>query len=125
MIIFKDVCTILTNLEIQNNDKYFERESSEALLTRERVMEKKKKHGGKNSRFKSRSRNFCHEKGHWRKDCPKAQKRDEKKSAAANMARKDEHSDYSLSITPTTYVASSSDWIFDTGATYHLCPIRE
>ncbi|KAH9752435.1 hypothetical protein KPL71_014676 [Citrus sinensis] len=84
--------------EVKNNDKYFERESSEALLTRERVMEKKKKHGGKNSRFKSRSRNFCHEKGHWRKDCPKAQKRDEKKSAAANMARKDEHSDYSLIV---------------------------
>ncbi|KAH9706402.1 hypothetical protein KPL70_012195 [Citrus sinensis] len=63
--------------------------------------------------------------GHWRKDCPKAQKRDEKKPAAANMARKDEGSDYSLSITPAAYVASSSEWILDTGATYHLCPIKE
>ncbi|KAH9679278.1 hypothetical protein KPL71_026064 [Citrus sinensis] len=94
VIIFKDVCTVLTNLEIRNNNKNFARASSEAL-------------------------------GHWRKDCPKAQKRDEKKPAAANMARKDENSDYSLSITPAAYVASSSEWILDTGATYHLCPINE
>ncbi|KAH9669065.1 Integrase catalytic domain-containing protein [Citrus sinensis] len=96
------------------------------------VMEKKKKRGGKNSRSKLRSRNiardecaFCHEKGHWRKDCLKAQKRDGKKPAAANMARKDEDSDYSLSITHVAYVASSSEWILETGATYHLCPIKE
>ncbi|KAH9697268.1 Integrase catalytic domain-containing protein [Citrus sinensis] len=91
-----------------------------------------KKRGGKNSRSKSRSRNiardkcaFCHEKGHWRKNCPKAQKRYGKKPAVANMTRKDEDSDYSLSITPAVYVASLSEWILDTGATYHLCPIKE
>ncbi|KAH9763992.1 Integrase catalytic domain-containing protein [Citrus sinensis] len=96
------------------------------------AMEKQKKRGGKNSRSKSRSRNiardecaFCHEKGHWRKDCPKAQKRDGKKPAAANMARKDDGSHHSLSITPAAYVASSSEWILDTRATYHLCPIKE
>ncbi|KAH9668753.1 retrovirus-related pol polyprotein from transposon TNT 1-94-like protein [Citrus sinensis] len=132
VIVFKDVCTALTSLEIRNNDKNSERASSEALVSRDWAMEKQKKRGGKNSRSKSRSRNiardecaFCHEKGHSRKDCPKAQKRDEKKPAAANMARKDENSDYSLSITPTAYVASSSEWIVDTGATYHLCHIKE
>ena len=41
------------------------------------------------------------------------------------MAQKDEDADYSLSITPTAYVASSSECILDTGAIYHLCPIRE
>ncbi|KAH9726184.1 hypothetical protein KPL70_008163 [Citrus sinensis] len=132
VIVFKDVCTALTSLEIRNNDKNSERASSEALVSRDWAMEKQKKRGGKNSRSRSRSRNiardecaFCHEKGHWRKDCPKAQKRDGKKPAAANMARKDENSDYSLSITPAAYVASSSEWILDTGATYHLCPIKE
>ncbi|KAH9782717.1 Integrase catalytic domain-containing protein [Citrus sinensis] len=132
VIVFKDVCTALTNLEIRNNNKNSERASSEALVSRDWAMEKKKKRGGKNSRSKSRSRNiardecaFCHEKGHWRKDCPKAQKRDGKKPAAANMAQKDEDSDYSLSITPAAYVASSSKWILDIGATYHLCPIKE
>ena len=86
------------------------------LFARERTMEKNKKHGGKNSRSKSRSINiardecaFYHEKDHWRKDCPKPQKRDGKKPAAANMARKDENSDYSRSITPAAYVASSSE----------------
>ncbi|KAH9793888.1 hypothetical protein KPL71_004697 [Citrus sinensis] len=105
VIIFKDVCTTLTNLEIQNNNKNSERASSEALVSRDWAMEKKKKRGGKNSRSKSRSRNiardecaFCHEKGHWRKNCPKAQKRDGKKPASANMARKDEGSDYSLIV---------------------------
>ena len=95
-------------------------------------MEKKKKRGGKNSRSKSRSRNiardecaFCHEKGHWRKDYPKAQKRYGKKPAATNMARKDEDSDYSLSITLAAYVASSRKLILDTKATYHLCLIKE
>ena len=132
VIVFKDVCTTLTNLEIQNNDKNSERASSEVLVSRDWAMEKHKKHGGKNSRSKSRSRNiardecaFCHEKGHWRKDCPKAQKRDKNKPATANMARKNEDSDYSLSITPAAYVASSSEWILDTGATYHLCLIKE
>ncbi|KAH9666498.1 hypothetical protein KPL70_020662 [Citrus sinensis] len=132
VIVFKDVCTALTSLEIRNNDKNSERASSEALVSRDWAIEKQKKHGGNNSRSKSRSRNiardecaFCHEKGHWRKDCPKAQKRDGKKPAAANMARKDEDSDYSLSITPAAYVANLSEWILDTGATYHLCPIKE
>ncbi|KAH9699247.1 hypothetical protein KPL71_024272 [Citrus sinensis] len=132
VIVFKDVCTTLTSLEIWNNDKNSERASSEALVSRDWAMEKQKKRGGKNSRSKSRSINiardecaFCHEKGHWRKDCPKAQKRDGKKPAAANMARKDEDSDYSLSITPAAYVASSSEWILDTGATYHLCHIKK
>ena len=80
------------------------------------MIEKKKKRGRKNSRSKSRSRNidrdeyaFCHQKIHWRKDCIKVQKRDEKKSEVANMTHKDEDSDYSLSIMPTTYVASLSE----------------
>ena len=42
VIIFKDVFIVLTNLEIQNNDKHFERESFEALLAREKMIEKKK-----------------------------------------------------------------------------------
>ena len=116
----------MTNLEIRNNDKHSERASSEA----ERTIEKKKC-GGKNSRSKLRSRNifrdecaFCHENGHWRKDCPNAQKRDVKKLAAANMVRKYEDFNYSLSITPATYVVSSSERILDIGATYHLCPKR-
>ncbi|KAH9752632.1 hypothetical protein KPL71_014771 [Citrus sinensis] len=105
VIVFKDVCTTLTNLEMQNNDKNSERVSFEALVSKDWVMEKKKKLGGKNSRSKLRSRNiardecaFCHENGHWRKDWPKVQKRDGKKPAPANMAWKDEDSDYSLIV---------------------------
>ncbi|KAH9648691.1 hypothetical protein KPL70_025696 [Citrus sinensis] len=130
--IFKYVYITLTNLKIRNNDKHSKRASFETLLTREMAMEKKKKHGGKNSRSKSRIINiardecaFCHEKGHWRNDCPKAQKRNGKKPVVANMTHVDGDSDYSLSITSTPYVARSSEWILDTRATYHLCPIKE
>ncbi|KAH9727059.1 retrovirus-related pol polyprotein from transposon TNT 1-94-like protein [Citrus sinensis] len=75
------------------------------LIYGKSAKEKQNKRGGKNSRFKSRNRNiardecaFCHEKGHWRKDYPKTQKRDGKKPAAANMVQKDEGSDYSLLV---------------------------
>ena len=95
-------------------------------------MEKKKKRSGKNSQSKSRSINisqdectFCHKNDHWKKNCPKDQKRDGKKPTAANVTLKDENSYYSLSITPAAYVASSSEWILDTGVTYHLCLIKE
>ncbi|KAH9802505.1 Integrase catalytic domain-containing protein [Citrus sinensis] len=54
VIIFKDVCTTLTNLEIQNNNKNSERASSEALVSKDWAMVEKKKGGGKNSRSKSR-----------------------------------------------------------------------
>ena len=74
VIIFKDVYTALTNLEIHNDDKHLERASFEALLARERMMEKKRMRCGKNSRSKSRRKNiardecaFCHKRGHWKK----------------------------------------------------------
>ena len=59
VIIFKDVCTVLTNLKIQNNNKNPERASSESLVSKDWAMKEKKKSGGKNSRFKSRSRNIA------------------------------------------------------------------
>ena len=49
VIVFKDVCIALTSLEIWNNDKNFNRASSEALVSRDWAIEKKKKRGGKNS----------------------------------------------------------------------------
>ena len=35
VIVFKDVCTVLTNLEIRNNNKRSERAMSEALVSRD------------------------------------------------------------------------------------------
>ena len=34
-------------------------------------------------------------------------------------------SDFSLSITPIIFNSDMSEWILDTGCTYHICPIRE
>ena len=42
VIIFKDICTIFTNLEILNNDKHSKRALPEALLARERTIEKRR-----------------------------------------------------------------------------------
>ncbi|KAF5188654.1 Sulfiredoxin [Thalictrum thalictroides] len=43
---------------------------------------------------------FCHEKGHWKKDCPKARKKNEKKNSEVNVAHDSENDgcDYSLSV---------------------------
>ena len=62
VIVFKDVCIALTNLEIRNNDKNSKRASFETLVNRDWAMEKKKKHGGKNSQSKSKNRNIARDK---------------------------------------------------------------
>ena len=59
----------------------------------------------------------------------KAQEEKGQKSEA-NFAKSDndtdsDSSEFSLSITLTIYCSEESEWILDTGATYHVCPKRE
>jgi len=87
---------------------------------------------GRRGRSKSKGRviakdecAFCHEKGHWKKDCPKLQKNG-KALQDANVAefKSDVESDISLIVSPS---ASShpDEWILDSSCTYHMCPIRK
>ena len=77
---------------------------------------------------------FCKQTGHWKKDCSvlkKKNKLNEKsgKPSEVNVAKSDENkfdsSTSSLSITPSICYLDASEWLLDTGATYHICPRRE
>ena len=91
--------------------------------------EKKKiKHGGKNSRTKSRreypemSVLFTVKGATKRKIVRRLRKKDRKKPVSANLAC---DTDYSLNITLKTYMASLNKWILDIEVIYHLCYFRE
>ena len=80
-----------------------------------------------NHELKKKQHAFC--KGrHWKVDCPKLKKnmsKSEANIAQADDAYDSDSSGYSLSITPTVCFPDMSEWILDTGATYHICPKRE
>ncbi|PON32181.1 Zinc finger, CCHC-type [Parasponia andersonii] len=72
---FDEVSAILYNHEIQKKDQKENRDVPvEALIARGRSQSRKQEKRGI-SRSKGRPGKdeciFCHEKGHWKKDCPK------------------------------------------------------
>ena len=86
---------------------------------------------GRRGRSKSKGRAvakdecaFCHEKGHWKKDSPKLQKKG-KAPQDANVAecKSDVESDISLIV---SLLASSylDEWILDSDCTYHMFPFE-
>ena len=133
---YVEVSNTLMNNEVRKKDKEVYRDStSEALTVRGRINERK---NGNRGRSRSKSRGgaatsgrripakdecaFCHQKGHWKKDCPKL-KKDTKNPTANVAASDDEDSEFALSISP--FGSSSQEWILDSGCSYHMCPNRE
>ena len=88
---------------------------------------------GKKGKVTSKSRlgkdecTFCHEEGHWKKDCPKLKKKDKGKSISDTCVIEcgGDSSDYELCLIGHQTIASFDDWILDTGCTYHMCPHKE
>ena len=94
--------------------------------------------GNERSKLKSKSGSilndqcaYCREFGHC-KDCQKLFEKNMKKSlrpSEACVAKTDgivcDTSDYSLSISPSVCYSDASEWMLDTGSTYHICPRRE
>ncbi|KAE8692180.1 putative ROP-interactive CRIB motif-containing protein 6 [Hibiscus syriacus] len=126
-VTLKDVTDALYSYELRkktkNESKY---EAAEAMVARGRSKSQTPKWRG---RSKSKSRlgknecAFCHEKGHWKKDCPKLKKKG-KAAPDACVAEHDAHdSDISLAASSTTF--HSDEWILDSGCTYHMSPNRE
>ena len=82
---------------------------------------------------------FCKELGRWKVNCPKIRDKKETK-AEVNLAQVisiqagtsqagGSDSDslvFSFSVTtPTIGYSSDSEWMIDTGATYHVCPNKD
>ena len=116
--------------------------SAEALAVRGRSSNRKGKgdHGRSKSRpgFRDLKKNqcaFCKKLGHWKVDCPKAKDKKKKSKTEANLVQVisthastsqagGSDSDslvFSFSVT-TSIVGYSGDseWMLDTGATYHV-----
>ncbi|KAE8707872.1 hypothetical protein F3Y22_tig00110372pilonHSYRG00231 [Hibiscus syriacus] len=126
-VTLKDVTAALYSYELRKKTKKESKyEVAEAMVARCRSKSQKPKW---RRRSKSKSKlgkdecAFCHEKGHWKKDCPKLKKK-EKPAPDACVAEHDAHdSDISLVASSTTF--HSDEWILDSGCTYHMSPNRE
>ena len=86
---------------------------------------------------------FCKELGHWMVDCPRIKDKNKGKESKteANLTQvintqsgctsQVDGSDPDLSVcsfsvtTPTIGYSGDSEWMIDTGATYHVCPDRD
>ena len=115
---YEEVSSALVNHEYRRRDKESTKSpSGEALSAQRKRSHKGKKsdaakHGDNKNRSKSQSRGrslgrdecaFCHEKGHWKKDCPKLKDKSQKEKEPAsnpnaNYAQDEVHSDISLSV---------------------------
>lgn len=96
-ISFEEVSNSLMNYEIRHADKQMNGSTSDALVVRGRRFERRGQENRK--KFQSRSRGnsksrkslgrnecaFCHEIGHWKKECPKLKKQEQKHSSKCHL----------------------------------------
>ncbi|PWA61797.1 Retrovirus-related Pol polyprotein from transposon TNT 1-94 [Artemisia annua] len=127
-----EVCAALYGKELRRKDKQISLGGdTEVLLVRGRSQKK-----GTDKRWRSKSRQrlskdecaFCHEKGNWKRDCPKLKTKDNhykgKAVAEANVTKcNDEESDLSLATSSTNN--ASNVWLLDSACSHHITPHRE
>ena len=125
-ITFKEVTTALYSNEIRKKDKLEHRSSAgEVHTVRGRNQSRKP---GRRGRSQSKGKlakdeyAFCHEKGHWKKDCPKLQKKKGKGVSEACVAE-DDKSDFSLACVSS--VTSTDEWLCDSACSFHMCFRKE
>ena len=79
---------------------------------------------------------FCKEDGHWKAECPKLDRAEKNKGKAVQASEVNvvktsgnnsdsDSSGYSLSALSSVCVANSTEWMLDSGASYHVCPRRD
>ncbi|KAE8725588.1 hypothetical protein F3Y22_tig00008386pilonHSYRG00069 [Hibiscus syriacus] len=126
-VTLKDVTAALYSYELRKKTKKESKyEAAEAMVARGRSKSQKPKWRG---RSKSKSRlgkdecAFCHEKGHWKKDCPKLKKKG-KVAPDACVAEHDAH-DSDISLVASSTIFHSDECILDSGCTYHMSPNQE
>ena len=125
-ITFKEVTTAPYSNEIRKKDKLEHRSSAgEAHTVRGRNQSQKP---GRRGRSQSKGKlakdecAFCHEKGHWKKDCPKLQKKKGKGVSEACVAE-DDKSYFSLACVSS--VTSTDEWLCDSACSFHMCFRKE
>ncbi|GJW86312.1 retrotransposon protein, putative, ty1-copia subclass [Tanacetum coccineum] len=124
-----EVCTALYSKELRRKDKKISSSGDpEVLLVRGRSQKK-----GTDKRWRSKSRQklskdecvICHEKGHWKRDCPRLKTKDNhykgKAVAEANVTKcDDEESDLSLATSSSRN--ASEIWLLDSACSHHITP---
>ncbi|GJT56454.1 retrovirus-related pol polyprotein from transposon TNT 1-94 [Tanacetum coccineum] len=127
-----EVCTALYSKELRRKGKQISSSGdAEVLLVRGRSQKK-----GTDKIWRSKSRQrlskdecaFCHEKGNWKRDCPRMKTKDNhykgKAVAEANVIKcDDEESD--LSLTTSSSRNASEIWLLDSTCSHHITPHRE
>ena len=138
---FIDVSNALVNNEYRKKDQFDHRDTTSEALTVARGRTNNRRSEVPSERGKSRSKSrgasrskpkgessfrrpakdecaYCHQKGHWKKNCPNkdksnvnvADKVDDGEDSAFTVSSSDNHSDR---------------WILDSGCSYHMCPNRQ
>ncbi|KAG8479661.1 hypothetical protein CXB51_029443 [Gossypium anomalum] len=121
-ISLSEVCAALYSYEQRKKDKQKNSiRDTEALVVRGRSYTQRKTQKG---RSKSKSKlgkdecAFCHEKGHWKKNCPKLKNKG--KAVVDACIAKHDTSDSKLSLVASSSSFHSDERILDSGCTYHM-----
>ena len=112
---FDDVSNAFTNNDYRKKDKQVQRDMmTEALIVNDMSDDKK---------LEKDECAYCHKKGHWKKDCPLLQNKDNKDSNA-NVAH-DWDEDFDFVLTSSSFVCHSSEWFLESTCTLHMRPKKE
>ncbi|GJS48326.1 retrovirus-related pol polyprotein from transposon TNT 1-94 [Tanacetum coccineum] len=127
-----EVCVALYSKELRRKDKQISSSGDAEVLLVRGYSQKK----GTDKRWRSKSRQrlskyecaFCHEKGHWKRDCPRLKTKDNhykgKAVAEANVTKcDDEESDLSLATSSSRNAYEI--WLLDSACSHHITPHRE